>query len=221
MNHPLARTTSTSSLRRKRSKGTLATSSVTPSDQISRSDKTASYQRPSYRAVLESKSSYLHDYVRSGEKGIIEDSRRICQTLLEAAQEVPKDSLFDDDIFSHTCDIIDGRNGAKVAQDISRLLVPSAQALAGRSTELECLVESVYEGWSNSIPLSGTRPQPDYSVGFKREAFSAEQLEKLAPLIGDCAAGDQSYFMATSYMYFPLLTCEVKGSCSSLEIANH
>lgn len=63
---------------------------------------------------------------------------------------------------------------------------------------------------NNSIPLVGTRPQPDYSVGFKREAFTEEQREKLAPFIGDFITGDWSYFMATHYMYFPFLTCEVK-----------
>jgi hypothetical protein len=41
------------------------------------------------------------------------------------------------------------------------------------------------------MPLTGTRPQPDYSVGFKREAFTKVQLEKLAPFIGDFIVGDQ------------------------------
>lgn len=99
--------------------------------------------------------------------------------------------------------MIDGRNEAKVIQDISRLLVPSAQALATRSARLECLIESVNEGWNNAIPLTGTRPQPDYSVGFKREAFTEDQLDKLSPFIGNFLADDQSFFMATYYMYFP------------------
>ncbi|KAJ4286032.1 hypothetical protein N0V88_008147, partial [Collariella sp. IMI 366227] len=62
------------------------------------------------------------------------------------------------------------------------------------------LVESVNEGWNNSIPLTGTRPQPDYSVGFKRVAFTEDQIAKLSPFIGDFIAGDQSFFMAT-YCY--------------------
>ena len=65
------------------------------------------------------------------------------------------------------------------------LLVPSAQALAIRSAKLECPIESVNEGWNNSVSLTGTRPQPDYSVGFKRTAFTEDQLKKLSPFIGD------------------------------------
>ncbi|ERF71376.1 hypothetical protein EPUS_09300 [Endocarpon pusillum Z07020] len=70
------------------------------------------------------------------------------------------------------------------------------------------LAESVNEGWNNSFPLTGTRPQPEFSVGFRREAFTDEQLGKLAPFIGNFISGDQSYFMATYYMYFPFLTYE-------------
>ncbi|CAE7175306.1 hypothetical protein PTTW11_05780 [Pyrenophora teres f. teres] len=104
--------------------------------------------------------------------------------------------------------MIDGRNGAKVIQDISRLLVPSVEALATRNARLECLIESVNEGWNNAIPFTDPRPQPDYAVGFKREAFTAEQLDKLSPFISDFIASGQSYFMTTYYMYFLFLTCE-------------
>ncbi|CAA9961895.1 hypothetical protein PTMSG1_05272 [Pyrenophora teres f. maculata] len=96
--------------------------------------------------------------------------------------------------------MIDGRNGAKVIQDISRLLVPSVEALATRNARLECLIESVNEGWNNAIPFTDPRPQPDYAVGFKREAFTAEQLDKLSPFIGDFIASGQSYFMTTYYI---------------------
>ena len=82
------------------------------------------------------------------------------------------------------------------------------------------MIESVNEGWNNSIPLTSTRPQPDYSVGFKRDAFTEDQLAKLSPFIGDFIAGDQSFFMATYYMYFPFLTCEVKCGAAALDIAD-
>lgn len=162
----------------------------------------------------------MRKYVGTNEEGISEDSKRLCQTLLEMEQKVPNDSLFDNDIFNKTCDMINGRNKVKVIQDIAQLLVPSAQTLALRSAKLGCLIESVNEGWNNSVPLTGTRPQPNYSVGFKREAFTEEQREKLAPFIGDFIAGDQSFFMATYYMYFPFLTCEVKCGAAALDIAD-
>jgi hypothetical protein len=57
-------------------------------------------------------------------------------------------------------------------------------------------------------------------VGFKREAFTEDQLDKLSPFIGDFIAGDQSFFMATYYMYFPFLTCEVKCGAAALDVAD-
>ncbi|OAA47106.1 hypothetical protein NOR_02742 [Metarhizium rileyi] len=62
--------------------------------------------------------------------------------------------------------------------------------------------------------------QPDYSLGFRREAFSDLQLAKLSPFIGDFISGDQSLFMATYYMYFPFLTCEVKCEAAALDVAD-
>jgi hypothetical protein len=101
------------------------------------------------------------------------------------------------------------------------LIVPSAEILTiYGATNLQCLIKSVNEGWNNSISLTGTRPQPDYSVGFKREAFTKDQLNKLLPFIGNFLADDQSFFMATYYMYFAFLTCEVKCGTAALDIAD-
>ncbi|KAI1271425.1 hypothetical protein F5Y07DRAFT_413566 [Xylaria sp. FL0933] len=61
-------------------------------------------------------------------------------------------------------------------------------------------------------PLTGIRPQPDYSVGFRRNAFTDDQLTKLSPFIGEFLGGDLSFFMATYYMYFPFLACEVNAT---------
>jgi hypothetical protein len=148
-------------------------------------------------------------------------SRTLCKTLLDAKQVYPENSLFRDDLFTTTCHKIHNRNEARVISAISRLIVPSAEGLATYGAEhLEILIESHNEGWNNSIPLTGTRPQPDYSVGFQREAFTKEQLEKLSPFIGDFIGGDLSYFMATYLMYFPFLACEVKYGATALDIAD-
>lgn len=80
------------------------------------------------------------------------------------------------------------------------------------------LIDSVNEGWNNSIPVTRTRPQPDYSVGFRRSAFTDDQLKKLEPFVG--GLDDLSLFMATNYMYFPFLTCEVKGAAAVLDVAD-
>ncbi|KAF6811738.1 hypothetical protein CPLU01_15053 [Colletotrichum plurivorum] len=153
--------------------------------------------------------------------GITETSKSTIRKLLETAQTFPRDSLFRDDIFETTCRKVGDRNEARVIRDITPLIVPSAENLATYSaSELDCLIESTNEGWNNSVPLTGTRPQPDYSVGFRREAFTDDQLEKLEPFIGNFIAGDQSFFMATYLMHFPFLTCEVKCGAAALDIAD-
>ena len=57
-------------------------------------------------------------------------------------------------------------------------------------------------------------------MGFKRFAFSNDQLDKLQPFISDITAKDLSFFMAIYYIYFPFLICEVKCSAIALNIIN-
>lgn len=124
-------------------------------------------------------------------------------------------------MFKQICRYVEDRNEARILRDITPLIVPSAENLTiYGATGLKNLIESTNEGWNNSIPLVGACPQPDYSVGFRREAFTTEQLEKLSPFIGDFIAGDLSYFMASYYMYFPFLSCEVKCGAAALDIAD-
>jgi len=212
----LPRKPSSASLRRKGSVAeSLSTSATaTPSDQKPRDLKSAEYRDARYEIILASKGSFMADHAL----GITDGSRRACQELLEAEQTVPDNSLFRDDIFAKTCAMIHNRNEPKVVQDIARLIVPSAQNLAlYGATHLEKLVETVNEGWNNSIPVTKARPQPDYSVGFRRESFSEDRLEKLLPLVGDLF--DRSIFANTYYMYFAFLTCEVKCA-GQLDIAD-
>ncbi|MCJ1322826.1 hypothetical protein MMC15_008176 [Xylographa vitiligo] len=85
-------------------------------------------------------------------------------------------------------------------------------------TQLKCLIENVNEAWTGSIPVEGPPPRLDYSVGFRRSAFTEEQLNKLDTLVG--SVFDTSFFVATYRMYFPFLTCEVKCGNAALEIAD-
>ncbi|KAM4066807.1 hypothetical protein HRG_012176 [Hirsutella rhossiliensis] len=80
--------------------------------------------------------------------------------------------------------------------------------------------QSVNEGWNNAVPLTATRPQPDYSVGFRRLAFTDNQLSTLSSFLGDFIAGDQSLLMGTYYMHFPFLTCEVMCGAAALDVAD-
>ncbi|KAF1815891.1 hypothetical protein P152DRAFT_464597 [Eremomyces bilateralis CBS 781.70] len=149
------------------------------------------------------------------------EGHRLCHDLLDGEQTFPNESIFDDDVFKDACQNLQRQNEARVLQDISRLIVPSAETLGLRAKNLKHITESVNEGWNNSIPLTGTRPQPDYSVGFRREAFTDDQLHKLSPFIGDWLSGDLSYFMATYSMYFPFLACEVECGDAALDLVDH
>ena len=213
LRHLLARQRSSSSLGRKRSQTTLHT----PSDQLPREVKSLQYKDAEYGEMLAKMGSYM----RESDLDITDDSRNLCESLLQFEQDVPRDSLFRSDLFRKTCEKIRSRNEAMVIRDIGLLIVPSAQTLATYgATHLNCLYESVNEGWNIAIPYLGSRPQPDYSVGFRRSAFTEEQLEKLEPFVGEIGSKLQNYFMATTRMFFPFLTCEVKCGASALDVAD-
>ncbi|EOA81597.1 uncharacterized protein SETTUDRAFT_174275 [Exserohilum turcica Et28A] len=215
----LARKKSLASLRRKRSDASINTETVstrTPSDQQPREQKSTPYRHPRYEGQLSERGSFMCRY----EGGISAESKALCQKLLNSAQSLPKDTLFEDELFEDTLESIKGRNEARVIRDIAQLIVPPAEILAIRGAKhLKTLRETTNAGWNNAIPFYGSRPQPDYSLGFKREAFTRERLQKLQPFIGN-ELEDCSYFAATYDMYFPFLTSEVKCGASALDIAD-
>ncbi len=212
--HLFARKKSSSSLRRKNSESSLQT----PSDQLPREVKSAQYKSVEYEIGLEKKGSYMRE---SDDDDIPENIKILCKNLLGAAQALPQDSLFRDDLFKKTCEKIRNRNEAMVIRDIGSLIVPSAQTLATYgATHLNHLYECVNEGWNSVIHFHGTRPQPDYSVGFGRPAFTEKQLKKLEPFVGEIESKALTYFMATTRMYFPFLTCEVKCGAAALDVAD-
>ncbi|KAK5312409.1 hypothetical protein LTR93_011353 [Exophiala xenobiotica] len=211
MSHVLARKKSTASLRRKRlDTDSGAPSSITPSDQKSREEKSAPYRDPRYRVLLEAMGSYMDKHHK--------ECKALCRDLLTKEQTIPKNSIFSDDVFEKACRKVQDRNEARLIQDIAQLIVPSAETLATFGAQhLEKLTESVNEGWNNSIPVTKKRPQPDYSVGSKRSAFTDDQLKKLQPFVGDLT--DNS-FMGTWYMYFPFFSIEVECAAAALDVAD-
>ena len=199
------------SLSRKHSESSLNGSS----DQTNREKKSAPYRTVRYTTLLEGKGSYIY----KSDLGITNGSKDIYTRLIELEQAVPKDSMFRDDLFEKTCHKIADRNEARVIQDIARLIVPSAETLATYgATHLDQLIEGVNECWTGNIAVEGPLPRPDYSVGFRRSAFTDEQLKKLDPLIG--SVFEKSLFVATYRMYFPFFTCEVKCGAAALDIAD-
>ena len=213
--HPLqyllSRKKSSASLQRKDSQVSLETYS----DELPREVKSAQYRSPNYAVELEAKGSYM----RKSPLGITDASKAHCHRLLAEQQTIPQDTLFRDDRFDELCESVEGRNEAIIVRDISPLICPSAVVLRiFGAKHLNHLSESVNEGWNSAISFHGTRPQPDYSVGFMRSAFTDEQFEKLEPFVGGSKI--TSYFMATTRMYFPFFTCEAKCGASALDIAD-
>ena len=196
LHHLFARKKSSSSLSRKKSQSSLQT----PSDQLPREVKSAYYRNPDYAIELEDEGSYMREF-DDDDDDIPKNARDLCRTLLETEQMVPQDSLFRDDLFKKTCRKIQDRNETMVIRDIGLLIVPSAQTLATYgATHLNHLYETTNEGWNSvfSFPLNKTRPQPDFSVGFGRSAFTQEQLNKLKPFVGEPGSKVITYFMATT-----------------------
>lgn len=216
MAHSLARTKSTDSLRRKQFESSNA-SDPTTSDQQPRENKSRIYKTAKYATILATKGSFMDKSFL----GITDASKTFCKTLLNRKQTIPQNTLFRDDLFDETCRKLQDRNEAMIIRDLALLIVPSAQTLATYgATSLKRLIESVNEGWNSAIPIYGPRPQPDYSVGFGRSAFTNERLDKLRPLVGKIEDLYTSFFMGTWRMYFPFLTCEVKCGAAALDVAD-
>ncbi|ODH45496.1 hypothetical protein GX48_08427 [Paracoccidioides brasiliensis] len=124
------------------------------------------YGNPLYQTILESKGSLM----KEARGGITDESSTLIESSLAMAPTVPENSLFRDDLSDTTCEKVQRGNEARVIRDIGLLIVPSAAILG--------------------IPFSGPRPQLDSYVGFRRSAFTDDQLEKLKPFIGGRVALD-------------------------------
>ncbi|KAH7016657.1 hypothetical protein B0J12DRAFT_417504 [Macrophomina phaseolina] len=209
MNHLLARKKSSSSSLRRQALG---------ADSVSNSNTTSSsvqYQNPLYKQHIAKYGVFMHD----DEDGVADASVEMYISLFEAEQTVPQVSLFCDRLFKSTCRNIENKNEARVVRDIALLIVPSAEQLVAEgATHLDYLIESTDETWSASVKIYGPKPKPDFSVGFRWDKFTEEHTRRLEPFIGDLE--DESVFKATSLMYFPFLTCEVKCGTAALDVAD-
>ena len=195
--------------------GITPRSTIVPTSQKDRDEKSAPYKDCQYEGLLAEQGSYM-DRLSTG---VTKESLELCDRLLSTEQALPSDSLFRDDLFLKTCEAVRNKNEARLVRDILPLICPSAEIQAMYDAiEPQLLIDGVNQGWSKSVPLIGPRPQPDYSVGFRTSAFTEGQLQKLSPFVG--RQGDRSIFMATFFMYFPFLTCEVKGAAGDLRVAD-
>ena len=185
------------------------------STDLPREAKSAPYKDARYETLLAKKGAFMDE----ADLSVTDSCKELYKNLLYTDQEIPKDSLFRDDIFQVTCRKIRNENESRVVLDMMRLIVPSAECLATfGDKKLDILIEKVNSSWLKCIPLTNVRPQPDYSVGFRESAFTEDQVNKLSPFVGGYK--DQCSVMAREDMYFPFLTCEVKCGDQALSVAD-
>jgi hypothetical protein len=110
INHLLARAKSTSSLRGKQSES----SSADYSDQKPRDVKSAPHQDVRYETLLATKGSFMD----KSKLGAIASSKSLCRTFLKTKQTFPNDSLFCNNLFKETCEIVRNKNEARVVCNI-------------------------------------------------------------------------------------------------------
>ncbi|KAJ8061533.1 hypothetical protein OCU04_009346 [Sclerotinia nivalis] len=215
---PLSRIGSDASL------NTGTTSSELQSSLNSEVQKNAPYIHPTFELQMKGFGSFMD----KSHEGITAESKKLCDTLQDAPQLPPEHTLFsDDELLEKTLSRMRGANKPKVVRDIVQLIVPSAEILATRGAKhLEILRETTNACWVNSHAFiypsdlrSGLRPQPDFGLGFKRGAFSREQLQRLQIFIGDPLT-DISWIAPTYDMYFPFLSSEVQSGSDDLNIAD-
>ena len=186
-------------------------SSNESAERESRESKTAPYRDRRYPMLLEFKGSFMRDSAA----GMLAADRKTCRTLITFKQRPPSNTLFDSQYFLHTIHKLEGENETRVIRDIGQLITPSAECLATQGMQrLRFLKEGTNAGWTHSIPFQGPRPQPDFGVGFARDAFSPDQIQKLKFTLFN-----RTPYTATVKIYFPFFTSEVKCGQETLEIA--
>ena len=197
-------------LTKKRSPSTLK-----DQPQSQNTDKEKDYRNPEFEVLLETVNIYIKV------DGTIQPSQTckdICVQMLQAEQELPKYTLFEDDTtFLPLITRLTVENGTAVFRDLTPLIAPAAELLYLHGAKhLSILYGHSNMGWDRSIPLVASPPQPDYCVGLDKSAFTSAQWMQMRALIRGV---DRNPLMATWKMWFPFFMCEVKASHESLEVA--
>ena len=140
------------------------------------------------------------------EATIDDDSRELCDKMLAATYEHPKDTLFRDDTFIPVLRRIQTQNEARARRDITPCLVPSAELLyINNNAKLEHLRDELNELWDKCNSIYGPQVKPDFAVGLASSAFTAEEILHLKKN----HTGDSPSYV-TANIYFPFLICVIK-----------
>jgi hypothetical protein len=179
-------------------------------------DKSAPYASAQYAIQMKDRGSYMTEH----KTGLSDKSKALIKNINRDVHAFPQNSDFSsDELYQRILAAIEGKNEARVIQDIGHLITPRAESLAIRGEEsLEILGETVNEQWTNADAFLGPLPQPDYAVGFQRDAFSLSQLRVLTRCTG--GYNDTSPCATTLAIFFPFFTSEVKCGAIGLDVAD-
>ncbi|KAL4883201.1 hypothetical protein BJY04DRAFT_216502 [Aspergillus karnatakaensis] len=163
-----------------------------------------------------------------------ETSQADCKTLIMGkwGGNPPSRTIFDEDKIKRTLHRFASRPENAIIRAMGELIVPCLDHL----DEINTLADSMDEAWDESIPLDEgvpptqhdadlqgnvryylSIPQPGYSVGFSRSAFTKQELLKLKPFLG--GINTTSFFRPTDTMHFPFLVAEAKSNAAGLDVA--
>lgn len=156
-----------------------------------------------------------------GTKELASESKTLLHEILTTKNPCPSSSLiYCDENFLKLCNASREKNEAFVTQYLLPCLVPGPLALTLHNIEkLDFLIELYNDRWDSCLPFMSPVPQPDFAVGFCRQAFTSTQLLNLSKFAGDYVT-EASEYLSNFRMLFPFLTCEVKCGTTGLNVAD-
>lgn len=142
------------------------------------------------------------------EAATTDECREMCAQVARAKFSPPTGPSFEKDRLLKTLDLVRFRNEARIARDITPLVVPLPELLhVDGCPGLEHICEAMNAEWTQIATICGPRPKPDLVAGIAPAAFTSEEREKLRV---NHTSVCPSLFPEN--MYYPFLLCEVKGS---------
>ncbi|KAL1621022.1 hypothetical protein SLS56_009385 [Neofusicoccum ribis] len=188
------------------------------------------YKKPNFTALLEVGSStkvqlFMNEYTEVLDTKGVDDATRDLLKGLKAESHLPgTEERYQEEVLQLTMEQLEFKNEPYVVAELHDLVCPPVERLShihDRNIELrgryKLFVDQRNEGWTKAPQLLAgfPSPKPDYCVGYRRRAFTREELALLATV-----PSSRSSFAVTDHMYFPFLTCEVKSHKEPISIAN-
>ena len=150
-----------------------------------------------------------------GKTTIQECAEELYKSLLHSTYESPPSSLFENELYWKTLEIVYNQNKGRVIRDIQPYIVPSAEILALRGClEITYLREKIVTQWNSVVSFAGPQPYPYFALELATSTFTESEINKLEGQPLDVPS------RFTGNIYFPFLTCEAKCGANGLNESN-